>query len=113
MEKLNKRIDLAKTNMHTTAQSPPKRAEKKFVKICKQMFAIKCPNKLEGAIISEYFKVLDIILICKLGTAFLIFLVFNSVIKLIDMKCDTMILFIPINGVKIINETNSATEPDK
>ena len=99
--------------MQTTAQSPPKRAEKKLVNMCKHMLAIKWPNKLEGAIISEYFKLLDIMLICKLGTAFLIFLVFNNVIKLIDMKCDTIILFIPIRGVKIINETNSATEPNK
>ena len=113
MEKLNKLVDFAKKIIQIIAEQPPKTAEKKLVNMCNEMFAIKCPSKLDGAIIMEYFKVFANMLIFKLGTAFSIFLVFNKVIKVIEMKCETIILLIPINGVKINKEINNEMEPNK
>lgn len=57
-----------------TAIPPPINAEKKFVKKCKQMLEMKCPKILEGAMIREYLKDVEIKLIFKFGTTFLIFL---------------------------------------
>jgi len=90
---------------------PPITAEKKLLKMCKQIFEMKCPNKLEGAIINEYLNEIPIKFMFMLGITFLIFLKFKRVVSVIEIKKETIMLFIPIIGVKTINETNKAIDP--
>jgi len=109
--KLNKLKIFAKIKTERIAIPPPINAEKKLVKIWRQIFEIKWPKRLEGAIISEYLKEWDTKLIFKLGTAFFIFLKFSSVIVDIDKKKETITLLIFIIGVKIIKEMKRIVEP--
>lgn len=90
---------------------PPITAEKKLLKINNDMFEMKWPNKLEGATINEYLKLVPIKFMLRLGSTFLIFRIFKSVINVIEIKNETVMLLIPINGVKIIKLTNKAIEP--
>lgn len=93
------------------ATPPPITAEKKLVKKDRQMLDIKCPKRLDGAMISEYLKDKLIKLIFKFGIAFLIFIMFNNEINVIDKKNDTIMLLILIIGVKTIKLTNKTIEP--
>ena len=86
-------------------------AEMKLLKICKQIFEIKCPIRLEGITSNVYLNVVEIKFNSRFGTAFFIFLRFNNVINVIEIKNATMMLFIPIRGVKVIKQTNSSSEP--
>lgn len=71
---------------------PPIKAEKNSVNIYKQIFEIKCPNKLEGIIKSEYLNEVVIKLIFKFGTAFLILFKLSKDIMVIEIKNETIML---------------------
>ena len=90
---------------------PPIHAEIKLLKMFKQIFDIKCPNKLVGIIIKEYLNVKLNKLNLIFGIDFFIILMFNAVVVNIDRKKDIIIEFMPTSGVNAIKETNNTTEP--
>ena len=102
---------LLKITKERTPNPPPKTADIKELKICRQILDIKCPSKLDGRIINEYFKEVNNRLIFRFGTTLLMRFKFNSEIKVIEAKKEKIILLIPIIGVSVINITNIRNEP--
>ena len=107
----NKLNTLLNIKTQIMAVTPPITAEKKLLNVCKHMLETKCPRMLDGAMINEYLNEVPIRFTDKFGTTFLIFLMFRSVINVIDKKNETIMLLIPISGVKIIRLANKTNEP--
>ena len=103
--------DKAKTDIIAT--NPPATAEKKKFKKFWQMFEIKCPNKLQGIIIKQYFDIVEVKLRDRSPISDLIFLMFKKLINDIDKKKEIIMLWIPTSGVKIIKQANRRAEPSK
>ena len=108
---LNKLNNLHKVKVQTIAIPPPINPAKKFVKTCNKMFETKWPIKLQGVIMSEYFIVVFIKFMFKFGTAFCVFLVFSSVIAVMDKKKEIITELIPTNGVNTTKLKIKIAEP--
>ena len=109
--RLNRLNVFDKITTEIIAKPPPNTAEIKLPKKCKEIFEIRWPITLHGAINNEYLKVEEIRFILTFGITFLIFEIFNKVMIVIVRKKHTMTLLILIRGVNTTSPNNSTAEP--
>ena len=75
------------------------------------MFDTKCPSKLHGIIMKQYFVIVDVKLSDKSPISAFIFFKFKKLISDIDKKKEIIMLWIPTSGVKIIKQAKRRREP--
>ena len=90
---------------------PPITADKKFPITSTKIFATRCPKMLQGNIIREYLKVVDIMFSFKFGMVLFILLIFNKLITDIEIRYDTVIALTFMIGVNISNEIIKMIDP--